>query len=428
MIKGIIIKNGRIIDPSQSIDEKGDVLVGKGIIKKCGGTLSEEGYEIIDASGMVVCPGFIDLHCHLREPGFEEKETIKSGSAAAVKGGYTTICCMPNTNPPIDNEASITAILKKAAENVGIRVLPIGSITKGREGKELSAMGEMAEAGAVAFSDDGSSVADSSLLQKAMEYSRIFGLPIIEHCEDSSLAKGGQINEGITATKLGLKGIPNAAEDIMIARDISLAQTTGAKLHIAHVSTKGGVEIIRNAKEQGVDVTAEVTPHHLTLTEDYVGDYNTDAKVNPPLRTSRDIEALIEGLKDGTIDIIATDHAPHTINDKLCEFCFAPFGISNFETALGMLMGLVASGKIDLNTLISKLTYEPAKLLCGEHKKLGTLKESAAADITIFDPEEEWVVKSKDFISKGKNTPLDGARLKGKVKFVIAGGKTTYRG
>lgn len=427
MINGIIIKNGRILDPSQNIDEIGDVLIEKGVIKKCGGTINEEGCEAIDASGMVVCPGFIDLHCHLREPGFEEKETISSGSAAAAKGGFTTICCMPNTNPPIDDEASVKNIFDKAKKDSKIRVLPIGCITKGRAGKELAEMGEMVKAGVIGFSDDGSSVGNPALLQRAMEYSRSFDVPIIEHCEDSALAEGGQINEGIIATKLGLKGIPNATEDVITARDVSIALTTGARLHIAHVSTKGSVEIIRNAKAQGVSVTAEVTPHHLTLTEECVGDYDTYAKVNPPLRTEEDINALIEGLKDGTIDIIATDHAPHTINDKLCEFGFAPFGISNFETTLGMLMQLVNNNKMGLSEIISKLTCGPAKLLCGEYKKLGTLKAGALADITIFDPNEEWVVDPSEFLSKGKNTPLSEAKLKGKVKLVLANGKTAYR-
>jgi len=423
MNKPLLIKNGRIIDPSQNTDKKGNLLIKDGLIASLKD--APPGCDVFNADGMVVCPGFIDLHCHLREPGYEDKETIASGGRAAAAGGFTTICCMPNTNPPLDDRASIEYILKMAAKTSPVRVLPISCITKGRQGTGLAEMGELTDAGAIGFSDDGNSVADSNLLLKAMRYSLAFGLPIIEHCEDKSLSEGGQINEGITATRLGLQGIPIAAEETIIARDISLARESNARLHIAHVSTKGGVELIRNAKGKGIKITAEVTPHHLTLTEEATLDYDTNAKVNPPLRTEEDIEALIEGLRDGTIDAIATDHAPHTENDKRCEFALAPFGISGLETALGSLMGLVHSGNLPLNLLISKLTVEPAKIL---GKDLGTLKEGTVADIVIFNPDEEWIVDTSKFLSKGKNTPLEGKKFKGKVKATIAGGKLVYNG
>jgi dihydroorotase len=376
---------------------------------------------------MVVCPGFVDFHCHLRQPGFEEKETIATGSKAAAKGGFTTICCMPNTEPALDNKATIDFIKATSASEACIRVLPIGCITKGRKGLELADMGELAETGVVALSDDGSTIADSRIMKQALEYSLIFGLPISDHCEDAMLSNGGQINEGIIATRLGLRGIPNAAEENVIARDIALAKLTGARIHICHISTEGSVELIRNAKKDGVRITAEVTPHHLTMDEEMVLDYDTNAKVNPPLRAKKDIAALISGLKDGTIDIIATDHAPHTENDKLCEFAVAPFGISGFETALGSLMKLVHNGDIEIHLLLSKLTVVPSKIIGSKFGKLGTLNQGATADITIFDPDVEWTVDTKEFYSKGKNTPLNGHKLKGKVMATIFNGKIVYK-
>jgi dihydroorotase len=376
---------------------------------------------------MVVCPGFIDFHCHLRQPGFEEKETIATGSRAAAKGGFTTICCMPNTNPALDNRAAIDYIKAVSVSDACIRVLPIGCITKGRAGKELADMGELAEAGVVAFSDDGSTVADSRIMKQALEYSLIFGLPVSDHCEDAMLSEGGQINEGIIATRLGLRGIPEAAEENIISRDIAMPNLTGARIHIAHARTEGSVKLIRKAKKDGVKITAEVTPHHLTMDEEMVLGYDTNAKVNPPLRTQKDIAALIAGLKDGTIDIIATDHAPHTANEKLCEFALAPFGISGFETALGSLMKLVHRGDIGINLLISKLTAEPARIIGNRFGKLGILEEGNAADITVFAPDAEWTVDTKKFLSKGKNTPLDDKKLKGKVMATIYNGKVVYK-
>ena len=436
----LLISGGRILDPGQGIDKVADLLISKGKIAWIGdkGTApNHPDLKTIDARGLVVCPGFVDLHCHLREPGFEDKETISTGTKAAAKGGFTTVCCMPNTNPPLDSQASIDYV-KKTAETEGIvQVLPIGCITKGRQGKELTEMHELAEAGVIGFSDDGEPVASSRIMSLAMDYSKSLGLPIIDHCEDKELSDGGFMNDGWVSARLGLKAMPKAAEEIMVARDILLAQMTGAKLHIAHVSTEGSVELIRRAKEKDIKVTAEVTPHHLTLTEERVMGsqleksnrltYDTNAKVNPPLRTKEDIAALIKGLNDGTIDAIATDHAPHTLVDKMCEFGLAAFGISGFETAFACLMKLVHSGQLDLKALISKLTFGPAKIIGGRYGELGTLKPGCRADITIFDQNAEWVVDSHNFASKGKNTPFEGCHLKGKVRMTIVAGQVVYK-
>ncbi len=426
-MKPLLIHGGRLIDPSQGMDETGSLLITEGKISwLASGDAAppQPGYDVLNAKGLIVCPGFIDLHCHLREPGFEDKETIATGTRAAARGGFTTICCMPNTNPPLDNQAAVDYVKSTAAIKGVVRVLPIGCISRGRQGKELAEMGELASAGVIAYSDDGKPVANSRLMRQALDYSRAFGLPIIDHCEDTLLAERGQMNEGIISTRLGLQGIPAAAEETIVARDLTLAQLTGARLHIAHVSTEGSVDLIRRAKEKGIKVTAEVTPHHLTLTEEKVLGYDTNAKVNPPLRTKRDIQALIQGLSDNTIDIIATDHAPHTEMDKLCEFAFASFGISGLETALGSLMSLVHDRQLNLATLIAKLTYEPAKII---NKELGTLAIGTPADVTVFDPKREWVVNTQAFASKGRNTPLTGSILKGKVMATIFGGKLVYK-
>ena len=428
MTRALLISGGRIVDPGQKLDKIGSLLITNGKVSWLGGdTPPIADYDVFDAKGLVVCPGFIDLHCHLRQPGFEDKETIASGSRAAARGGFTTICCMPNTKPPLDSQSGIDYVKSTAAKEAVVRVLPIGCISRERKGEELAEMGEMVEAGAVAFSDDGSPVASSRLMRQAMEYSLTFGRPVTDHCEDMELSKGGQMNEGIIATRLGLQGIPAAAEENIVARDLALAELTGAWLHIAHTSTGGSVELIHRAKEKGVRVTAEVTPHHLTLTEAEVMGYNTNAKVNPPLRTKADIEALIRGLKEGVIDAIATDHAPHTENDKLCEFARAPFGISGFETALGSLMSLVHSGQLELNLLIAKLTCQPAGTIGNRLGKLGTLAVGAPADITIFSPDKEWVVDTSKFLSKGQNTPLAGRKLTGKVMATIYDGRLVYK-
>jgi len=429
-IANLLIHGGRIIDPTQGLDETGSLLISEGKISWLGemGTAPpHQDCDVLHAEGMVVCPGFIDLHCHLRQPGFEEQETIATGTLAAAIGGFTTVCCMPNTNPPLDNKETIDYVKSTAAAESVVRVLPIGCISKGREGKELAALEEMASAGAIAFSDDGDTVASSEIMRQALEQSLNLNLPIIDHCEDTSLAKGGLMNKGIISSNLGLRGIPDAAEDSIVARDLALAESTGGRLHIAHVSTAGAVDLIRHAKEKGTPVTAEVTPHHLTLTEEYVTGYDPNTKVNPPLRTGKDIQALIQGLNEGVIDIIATDHAPHTRADKRRDFTSAPFGISGLETALGNLMILVHSGKITLHSLITRLTGKPAGIIGNRYGKLGTLNIGAPADVTIFDPKLEWLVDINDFASLGKNTPLAGSMLKGKVMATIAQGKLVYK-
>ena len=429
-MKALLVYSGRIIDPSQGIDEIGSLLITEGKISWLGkGEMPppQTDYDVLPAQGLVVCPGFIDLHCHLRQPGFEEKETIATGTRAAARGGFTTICCMPNTNPPLDNQATIGYVKAEATKEGVVRVLPVGCISRGRKGEELAPMRELASAGVVGYSDDGDPLLNSRLMRQALYSSRTLGVPIIDHCEDTALAAGGLMNEGIISTKLGLRGMPAAAEEIMVARDLALAELTGGWLHIAHVSTEGSVALVGRAKERGVRVTAEVTPHHLTLTEERVLGYDTSAKVNPPLRTEKDIQALIRGLKEGVIDIIATDHAPHTEADKQCEFALAPFGISGFETALGSLLGLVHDGQLTLASLISKLTCEPARIIGDKYGKLGTLAIGAPADVTIFDPDRDWVVDTGAFASKGKNTPLAGSTLKGRVMATISQGKPVYK-
>ncbi len=427
-MKQLLIKGGRIIDPTQGIDETGSLLVSGDRISwlgKGGTTPPRQGYDVLHAEGLIVCPGFVDFHCHLRQPGFEQKETIASGTQAAARGGFTTICCMPNTNPPLDSREMIDYVKSIASKEGAVRVLPLGCVTKGRKGEELVDMEELAGAGVVAYSDDGAPVGDSNLMRQALERSRAIGLPISNHCEDTALAEGGLINEGAIARRLGLRGWPAAAEENMIARDIALAGETSGYLHIDHVTTSGGVELIRRGKEKGIRFTAEATPHHLTLTEDMVVDWGTLAKVNPPLRTKKDIEALFQGLKENVIDIIVSDHAPHAEADKRCDFAKAGFGISVFETALGSLMGLVHSGHIPLTTLIAKLTSGPAKLI--KEEKLGTLEPGTSADIVIFDPDKEWTVDPAQFASRGKNTPLAGSVLRGKVMATIFQGKLAYK-
>lgn len=428
-MKPLLIQNGRLIDPGQGLDSIGNLLITDGTVSWLGNsetTPSCPDCDVLNAEGLVVCPGFIDLHCHLREPGFEDKETIATGTQAAARGGFTTICCMPNTNPPLDNTATIDYVKSRALEGV-VRVLPIGCVSRGRRGEELAEMDKLASAGVIAFSDDGNPVANSRLMRQALEASCSLGLPIIDHCEDTALTEGGQMNEGVLSVTLGLSGMPAAAEEIIVARDLSLAQLTGGWLHIAHVSTEGSVQLIRRAKERGIRVTAEATPHHLTLTEKKVSSSNTNAKVNPPLRTEQDVQALVEGLNENVIDIIATDHAPHRQADKSCEFSLAAFGISGLETALGSLMALVHGGKLTLTTLISKLTCEPSRIIGNNYGQIGTLAVGTLADVTLFDPDRAWVVDTEAFASKGKNTPLAGSTLKGKVMATIAGGKLVHK-
>lgn len=383
----------------------------------------------INAEGMFVIPGLIDMHVHLREPGFEYKETIKTGTEAAIRGGFTTVCCMPNTLPVNDNASVTEFIIRKSLEGL-CTVLPIGAITKGQKGEELVEMGTMKDEGCIAFSDDGLPVMNSLMMRRALEYSKAFSIPIISHCEDLTLSEDGVMSEGILSMTLGLKGVPAEAEQIMVFRDILLADLTQGKLHIAHVSTKGSVKLIREAKKRGVNVTAETCPHYFSLTEDAVRDYDTNAKVNPPLRTKRDIEAIKEGLNDGTIDVIATDHAPHHRDEKLKEFDLAPSGISGLETALGLSLRLVDEGVITINQMVEKMSVNPSRILglCTPSPAFingpkGTLAKGADADITIIDTKKELRVEASKFFSRGKNTPFDGWILKGSPVITISKGK-----
>ena len=438
MAERLLIQGGRVLDPARGIDLAADVLVVKGRIAAVGPGLAANGAEVIDASGLVVCPGFVDIHCHLRDPGFEYKETIATGTAAAARGGFTTVCCMPNTDPPIDTRATVEYILRTAAVEGAVRVLPIGCVSRGREGRELAELADLADAGCVAFSDDGSPVADGALLRRALEYARIADRPVIDHCEDPAISAAGTMHEGWVATRLGLSGQPSAAEDAAVARDIALAEQLGAPLHIAHVSTAGAVDLVRKAKERGLPVTAEVTPHHLTLTHEVVAfgangsdalQYDTNAKMNPPLRAEEDVAACVAGVREGVIDAIATDHAPHAGYEKAVEFDQAPFGISGLETAFGLCMTLVHGGKLDLSALIERLTAGPVRALGLERSVagLGSLAEGAPGDIAVFDPGAEWTVEPERFASKGRNTPLAGRTLRGRVVATVAAGELVWQ-
>ena len=418
----ILIKGGRVVDPKNDFDKVADVLVDNGVISEIGENINADGdVTVIDAEGKIVSPGLVDMHSHLRDPGQEYKEDIESGTRSAAMGGITSIACMQNTKPVTDSEPIVTYIKAKAKEVGHVNVYPIGSISKGLEGKELAEIGELKNAGAVAISDDGRPVVESGLMRRALEYAKMFDIAVISHCEDLGLADGGQMNEGFMATYLGLKGITRAAEEVMVSRDILIAEATHAAIHIAHVSTRGSVELVRQAKKRGVNVTCETCPHYFTLTENAVDGFNTNAKMNPPLRTSDDVEAIKEGLKDGTIDCIVTDHAPHHIDEKNCEFALALNGIVGFETSLGLgLQYLVKSGVLTLNELIEKMAVNPSRIL---RINKGSLSIDADADITIFDPSKEWTVDISKFQSKSKNSPFDGFTLCGKPEYVIVGGK-----
>jgi dihydroorotase len=417
----ILIKNGTVIDPANKVDEKLDLLVADGKIAKLGkpGAVSANGVEVIDAAGKLVVPGLIDLHVHLREPGYEYKETVATGTAAARAGGFTAVCCMPNTSPVNDSRSVTELILTQARNEASARVFPIGAITKGSKGEELAEIGELVEAGCVGISDDGRPVMTSAVMRRAMEYSKAFGIAVVSHCEDASLAAKGVMNEGFVATELGLRGIPNAAEDVMVARDIALAELTGGRLHICHVSTAGAVRMIRNAKQRGVSVTAETCPHYFMLTDEAVRGYNTMAKMNPPLRTAEDVAAIKQGLKDGTLDAIATDHAPHCMDEKTVEFDAAPFGIVGLETAVGLSLKLVQDGALTMIDLVTRMSTAPGRII--GHG--GTLSVGAVADITVIDPDAEWTVDPTQFRSKGRNTPFGGWKLKGRAVRTIVGGK-----
>jgi dihydroorotase len=403
------------------MDGTGDILIEDGFVKSLGLDLSDEGAEVFDASGLVVAPGFIDLHVHLREPGEEYKETIATGAAAAVAGGFTSICAMPNTTPVNDNASVTRYIVEKAREAALANVFPVGAITRGSDGAELAEMAEMKEAGAVAVSDDGRPVMNAQVMRHAMEYARDHGLVVVDHCQDLTLSAGGVMNEGRYSTLLGLKGMSHIAEEGHVARDIMLAELTGARVHIAHISTAGAVEMIRRAKEKGIQVTCEVTPHHLALTDESVMGFDTNTKMNPPLRAADDRAALIEAVRDKTIDAIATDHAPHHADEKMLEYDRAPFGVVGLETALGVTLGaLYHTKQVSLQRIIEMLTAAPARAFSLSR---GTLAQAAAADITVFDPEREWVVDSKRFKSKCRNTPFEGWRLRGAVVATFVAGK-----
>ncbi|OGQ07984.1 MAG: dihydroorotase [Deltaproteobacteria bacterium RIFCSPLOWO2_12_FULL_40_28] len=418
------IKNGHLIDPQNKRNGAFDLIIEKGRIAdviKSGKNYKES--KILDAKGLIVSPGFVDIHTHLREPGFEYKETIESGTESAACGGFTSICAMANTNP-VNDQAQVTNYIVNRAKEVGkVRVYPIGAVTKNLDGKELAAMGELKEAGCVAFSDDGKCVDNAQMMRLGMEYAHSFALPIISHALCSCLGSG-VMNESFVSTKLGLVGIPNQAEDTMVARDIMLAELTGARLHIAHLSTKGSVELVKAAKKKGLKVTAEVTPHHLFLTDQRIKNYDTNAKMAPPLRSEEDRRAVLKALSEGIIDAIATDHAPHAIIEKEVEFDQAAFGIVGFETALGLAMSFVHAGELKIERMIAALTTGPAKIFS---LPAGSLEVGALADITLFDPKKSWIVKPELFRSKSKNTPFGGIKLKGKVAYTLVGGEIVYQ-
>ena len=418
----LLIKNGRVIDPASGLDEVCDLWVEEGRIAGVG-SFKGKAAETVDASGQVVSPGLIDMHVHLREPGQEWKEDIESGSRAAVAGGVTSLCCMPNTGPHIDHAGIARQIIERG-RLVGLcNVHPIGAVTKNLEGREMTEMRELSRAGCVAFSDDGLPIWHAGVMRKALEYSASFGYMVIQHAEEKQLTKGGAINEGWISTQLGVGGMPAEGEDSMIARDIMLTRRAGARYHVAHISTRGAVELVRRARAEGLKVTAEAAPHHFALTEEEVLGYNADAKMNPPLRTEEDRLAVIEGLRDGTITVIASDHAPHHEDDKRCGLSCAAFGIVGLETILPVSLGLVRDSVLSLSDMLAKLTSNPAALLGLD---AGTLATGAAADICIFDPEATWTVDRNCMVSKGKNTPWHGRQMTGRVSRTIVAGRSVY--
>jgi len=421
----LLIKNGRVIDPSQGVDEALDLLVEGGLIKETGKNLTApSGVEVLDAAGKYVVPGLVDMHVHLRDPGLEYKEDIISGSQAAVAGGFTSIACMPNTQPVIDNKTVAGYIIAKARAAGLCNVFPVGALTAGSKGEFLAEMGELKEAGCVAVSDDGKPVCNAEMMRRALEYARGMDIPVITHAEELALVGAGVMNEGFTSTELGLKGIPRVAEDIAVARDVMLAEYTNSPVHIAHVSTKGAVRIIRNAKLSGVRVTCETAPHYFTLTDDAVRGYNTNAKMNPPLREADDVAAIREGLQDGTIDAIATDHAPHHNDEKDVEFNVALNGIIGLETSLPLSLALVDEGVLSISQLMDRMSFRPSHIL---NLGRGTLKAGAPADITVIDPSAEWVVEADKLASKSKNSPWLGKKMKGVAVATIVGGNIVFK-
>ncbi len=421
----ILIKEGRVVDPKTDLDEVLDVLILGNKIAKIDKNIKKEGAKRIDAKGKIVGPGFFDLHCHLRDPGRPDVETIESGSQAAIAGGFTTICCMPNTSPVIDNEGLVNYIYKEAARVNLCRVYPIAAITKERLGKEITEFGELIKAGAKGFSDDGDVVADCNMFRRALEYSKAFDVPIFEHPIDKDLAKDGLMNEGVISTRLGLSGSPGIAEEVIVARDLLVARFTGARLHLCHISTKGSVDLIRRAKEDGMEVTCETCPHYFFFNDELLSGFDTNFKVNPPIRSEQDRQAVIEGLRDGTIDCIATDHAPHCQADKELEFTNAPFGMIGFETALPMIvMELINKQKFNWLHVLEKLTINPAKVVS---EKLGVVKKNAVADVVIIDPKKKWRLTANAIRSRSKNTPLLNKEMTGQVVAAIVDGELKYQ-
>jgi dihydroorotase len=425
-MRPILIRGGRIIDPARRTDETADLLLRDGKVEALGQNLGRpDGVEVLEAAGKVVAPGLIDLHVHLREPGQEDVETVATGAMAAAAGGFSAVCAMPNTDPVTDNQAAVGFIVSQAQRAGKARVYPIGAISLGQKGHQLAEFGELVGAGAVAVSDDGKPVVSSHLMRTALEYARTFGIPVADHCEDPTLAADGAMHEGLVSARLGLKGVPAAAEEIMVARDILLAELTGGHVHLCHMSTRGSVELIRRAKEKGLRVTAEACPHHFTLTHEAVEGYNTNAKMNPPLREPEDREAIRQALRDGTIDVICTDHAPHHYDAKEREFDDAPNGIIGLETALGLaITELVHGGLLDLPTLVTRMSTMPARIF---NLPGGTLARGAAADVVIMDPAAEWTVDPDAFYSKSRNTPFAGRQLRGRADVTIVRGQVVFR-
>ncbi|MDD5090960.1 MAG: dihydroorotase [Candidatus Wallbacteria bacterium] len=418
-MKKLLIKNARVLSPADGIDEKLDVLICDGRIEKIDKKLSAE--ESIDMSGKIVCPGFVDMHVHLREPGYEEKETIYTGTKAAMYGGFTAVACMANTSPVADNRATVEFIINQNEKAGFVRLFPIGSVTKGQKGEELAEIADIYAAGAAAISDDGKCIMSAEIMRRALEYNRMFPSPLIVHAEDLVLSRSGQINEGLVSTLLGLKGMPREAEDVIIARDLELMKYVSSRIHFAHLSTRRGVELVREARKQGLPVSAEVTPHHLLLTDTAVKTFDTNTKVNPPLRTLEDIEALCEGLRDGTVEVIASDHAPHTFEDKDCEYIFAPFGISGIETLVPLMLDrIVAKGVISLPEFINKISVNPARIL---NIPFGHIQPGQEANLTVLDLEVSGTIRVDRFHSKGHNSPFDGWNYKGRAVYSVIAGK-----
>jgi dihydroorotase len=426
VIRPILIQGGRVIDPSRGTDGVADVYLTDGKVAGVGSNIvGQEGTLVIPAAGKVVAPGLIDLHVHLREPGQEDQETVATGAMAAAAGGFTAVCAMPNTDPVVDNQGTVGFIVSQAQRAAKARVYPIGAISLGQRGEKLAEFGELVGAGAVAVSDDGRPVMSSHLMRTALEYARTFSIPVADHCEDMALAAGGAMHEGIVATRLGLKGIPAAAEEIMVARDIILAELTGGHVHLCHMSTRGSVELIRRGKERGIRVTAEATPHHFTLTHEACEGYNTNAKMNPPLRENADREAIRQGLRDGTLDVIASDHAPHHYDAKEREFDDAPNGILGLETALGLAISeLVETGLMTLSDLLLRMSTQPARIF---NLPGGSLGVGAPADVVVFDPKARWTVDPSRFHSKSRNTPFGGRSLTGRAEVTIVRGRVVYQ-